>query len=178
MYGNLTVYGDFLVSGGTKSFVQEDPSDPSKAIVYACLEGPESGTYLRGSTRLVDGRATIELPDHFAKVTSQEGLTVHLTPVGQWLQLYVVEKSPSRIVVAGTDHAEGAFDYLIQGVRRGYEDYQVVRSRDDIPGLDRQKRSNLVRGGSPDASSRQPAEKPVQRVKGNREHSSLGQYPQ
>jgi hypothetical protein len=134
--GDLDVGGDLTVAGA-KGFAQEDPADPSRAIVYVCLEGPEAGTYQRGSADLAAGRATIDLPDHFATVTADQDLTIQLTPVGEWLELYVVEKSTSRIVVAEASGREGRFDYLVQGVRRGYEDYQVVRDRDEVSALDR-----------------------------------------
>ncbi|MCK4271625.1 hypothetical protein KAX22_03185 [bacterium] len=164
--GDLDVSGNFTVTG-TKSFVQEDPTDPSKAIVYACLEGPEAGTYQRGTGRLVGGRATIELPDHFAKVTANDDLTIHLTPVGQWLQLYVVEKSPSRIVVAEASGHDGAFDYLVQGIRKGYEDYQVVRDRSEIPGMDRRKGERMIQGGPPGTASVIPPAAPAEKGNGN-----------
>ena len=119
-------WGDLTVRG-TKSFVLEDPQDPQKEIVYSSLEGPEVGTYIRGTAELQNDEAVIELPEHFAKVTAEEGLTVQLTPVGQWLQLFIVEKSTHRIVVREANGRDGQFDYLVQGVRKGYEDYQVVR---------------------------------------------------
>jgi len=44
--------------------------------------------------------------------------------------LYVSEKSTTRIVVKelleGTSNAR--FDYLVQGVRRGYEDFDPIRA--------------------------------------------------
>jgi hypothetical protein len=165
-WDDVYVGDDFMV-GGAKSFVQEDPVDPSKAIVYACLEGPEAGTYQRGTAQLTAGRATIELPDHFAKVTADQGLTVQLTPVGEWLDLYVVEKSPDRIVVAEASGREGSFDYLIQGVRKGYENYQVVRGREEIPGLDRQKGKRTIQGGSPGTESRASAVRETAGQRGN-----------
>jgi hypothetical protein len=63
------------------------------------LEGPEVGTCIRGTAQLVNGEVVIELPEHFALATSSEGLTVQLTPIGEWLQLYVVELSPQRLTV-------------------------------------------------------------------------------
>jgi hypothetical protein len=158
------VYGDFEVFGGTKNFVEEDPVDPTKMIVYACLEGPEAGTYQRGTAQLVGGKAVIELPDHFAKVTAQEGLTIHLTPVGTWLQLYVVEKSPTYIVVAEATGHDGTFDYLIQGVRKGYEDYEVVRDRSEFPAL---RARGLVQGGPPGTESPAVRTRPLEEGKGN-----------
>jgi hypothetical protein len=99
-------------------------------IAYASLEGPEAGTYLRGEAQLVSGEAVIVLPEHFALVTSEEGLTVQLTPIGEWLQLYVVELSPQRLVVREAQGKDGRFFYLIQGVRKGYEDFQPVQEKE------------------------------------------------
>jgi len=126
--GSLTVTGN-LTASGTKNFVQEHPEDPTKEIVYVALEGPEAGTYVRGSAELRHGEATVELPDHFGLVTNTEGLTVQLTPVGQPLVLYVVEQSPTRLVVREGSGRSGRFHYLVQGVRKGYENHQVIRSR-------------------------------------------------
>lgn len=125
---NVRVWGNFSVSG-VKNFVQPHPTDPSKEIAYASLEGPEVGTYIRGTAQLVNGEAVIELPEHFALVTSSEGLTVQLTPTGEWLQLYVVELSPQRLTVREAQRKDGRFFYLVQGVRKGYENYQVIQER-------------------------------------------------
>jgi hypothetical protein len=124
----LHVIGNLCVSG-TKSFVQADPMDPTKEIIYTSLEGPEAGTYLRGTAQLVDGEAVVSLPEHFSLVTSDEGLTVQLTPTGEWLQLYVVEKGTKRVIVREANGKNGQFDYIVQGVRKGYEIYQVIRER-------------------------------------------------
>ncbi len=125
----LDVVGD-IKKTGTNGFVQDLPNDPSKEIVYVSLEGPEAGTYIRGTAELVDGEAVVNLPEHFSLVTSDEGLTVQLTPVGEWLQLYVVEKGTQRIVVREANSKNGQFDYLVQGVRKGYENYQVIRDKE------------------------------------------------
>jgi hypothetical protein len=124
-----------LNAGGTKSFVTADPTDPTKEIYYAALEGPEAGTYFRGSAELVNGDVTIELPQHFTSVTAAEGLTVQLTPVGKWLQLFVKEKSNQRIVVGEATGQSGSFDFIINGVRKGYENFQVVREAPVKPAI-------------------------------------------
>lgn len=127
--GTAYFHGDLVVDGN-KLFVQAHPTDPTKEILYACLEGPEAGTYIRGTAELVNGEAVVNLPEHFSLVTGGEGLTVQLTPVGEWLQLYVVEKGTQRIVVREANGKNGQFDYLVQGVRKGYENYQVIRDKE------------------------------------------------
>jgi hypothetical protein len=128
--GNVVVNGNFLVTaGGTKSFVQAHPTDPSREIVYIALEGGEAGTYVRGSGQLQSGKAVLALPEHFGLVTATEGLTVQLTPRGEWLQLYVVELDTAQLVVREAQGKSGTFDYLIQGVRRGFEQHEVIRTK-------------------------------------------------
>src|SRR6266700_2556310 len=128
--GNVQVNGNLTVTGtGTKAFVQAHPTDPDKEIVYVTLEGGEAGTYVRGSGQLQSGKAVLALPEHFGLVTETSGLTVQLTPRGEWLQLYVVELDTVQLIVREAQGKSGAFDYLIQGVRRGSEQHKVIRTR-------------------------------------------------
>jgi hypothetical protein len=126
--GAVTVSGNFTVTG-TKNFAMPDPADAKHAIYYTSLEGPEAGTYFRGTAKTVDGEAVIELPGYFSRITESERMTVQLTPVGDWGQIYVAEKSPERLVIKVAKGGQDLkFDYLVQGVRKGYLDYEVVRT--------------------------------------------------
>jgi hypothetical protein len=127
--GNLFVNGSITKTGGGEYVTQSDPNDGSREIVYATPIGGEVGTYLRGSAQLVKGEAVINLPEHFDLVTSEVGLTVQLTAQGEWLQLYVVQKSTKQIVVHEVSGKSGQFDYLIQGIRKGYENHQVIQEK-------------------------------------------------
>jgi len=119
------VNGDFFTTG-KKAFVAPNPQAADESIVYVALEGPEVGTYMRGTARLENGRSEIDLPAHFAAITNDEGLTVQLTPMGQWLQLYVAEQSAQRLVIEEANGKIGRFHYFVQGVRTGYEGHQVI----------------------------------------------------
>ncbi len=121
--------GPIFKRGGGVSFVEDHPSDPSKEIVYVALEGPENGTYTRGAAQLINGVAVIDLADHFGMVTNDDGLTVQLTPRGTWLRLYLDEVSAKQIIVREEGGKSGNFDYLVQGVRKGYENHQVIRDK-------------------------------------------------
>lgn len=129
--GSLSVNGSLTVNG-TKSFVQPHPADPAREIVYTCLEGPEAGTYVRGSAEMVNGKTVITLPDNFSLVTSTNGLTVQLTPRGTWLELYVTTATVTQVTVVEAQGRSGQFDYLVQGVRLGYENQPVIRERKDV----------------------------------------------
>ena len=125
---NVIINGNVQVNGA-KFFVQEHPTDPSNQIVYVSLEGGEAGTYTRGTWKLEDGKAVIELPEHFGMVTSEDGLSIQLTPRGEWLQLYVVQLTTREVVVQEAQGKSGQFDYLIQGVRKGYEHHEVIQRK-------------------------------------------------
>ena len=129
-------HGAFL-GDGAKFFVEPHPTDPTKEIRYVCLEGPEAGTYFRGTGRIVGGSAVIPVPEDFRIVTSDTGLTVQVTPNGDLAVLACVSKDLNRIVVKGSADVE--FDYLVHGVRKAFEGQQpivenqmfVPRSKDD-----------------------------------------------
>jgi len=125
--GAVTIPGSLTVTG-TKNFGVPDPADASKAIYFSALEGPEAGTYYRGTAKTVNGEVVIKLPGHFTRMTENERMTVQLTPVGAPGQLYVASRTPEQIVIKVADgSADLEFDYLVQGVRRGYLDFQVER---------------------------------------------------
>ena len=126
-----------LSSNGTKSFVQNHPEDAASVIAYTALEGDEAGTYTRGTARLAGGEARIPLGETFQWVTNPDiGLTAYLTPLGEWADLYVVSKSTREIVVRSRDPraASAAFDYVVLGLRVGFESIPVVREKEhDMP---------------------------------------------
>lgn len=113
-----------LGASGTKSFVEPHPTDPGKEIRYAALEGPEVGTYFRGTAHLENGVVDIEIPDTFKIVTDPDGITVQLTPIGGAANLYCVTRSLDGIEIAG--EPDVWFDYQVNGVRKAFADFQPV----------------------------------------------------
>jgi hypothetical protein len=127
-------YGVYSVGNtgatGTKSFIEPHPTDASKEIRYVSLEGPEAGTYFRGTARTVNGFATIEVPESFRMVTAEEGLTAVVTATGQLAQIAVISKSLDKIVVQSSQDV--AFDYVVNGVRRAFQNWEAVSSNQDF----------------------------------------------
>ncbi len=128
--GDIRVTGDFDVDGN-KNFVEPVETDEGeKEVVYTASEAAEARTEASGVAKVEDGRAVIELPDHFGWVTSDdEPLVVQTTPYAdEPVQPQVTERSTDRIVIedfAGVDEYEVA--YTVKGTRVGQEDKQVVR---------------------------------------------------
>jgi hypothetical protein len=109
---------------GAKAFVEPHPTDPTLTIRYVALEGPEAGTYFRGTAKTVDLQAVIPVPDTFRTVSAEEGLTVQLTPVGALAQMAVISRDLNQIVVRSS--RDITFDYHVNGIRRAFKDWQVV----------------------------------------------------
>ncbi len=118
-------FGD-MGSSGAKPFVEPHPTDPTKVVRYVAMEGPEAGTYFRGTARLVGGEAIISVPETFRWVTDESGMTVQVTAVGSPASLYVESENLNQIVIRSQTSANATFHYLVQGVRKAYKDWQVV----------------------------------------------------
>jgi hypothetical protein len=125
--GSLTVPGNLSVKG-KKEFIQDDPTDPTKQIVFVALEGPEAGTYTRGSAQLKNGEVTIFLPEAFAKATSEKGLTAIANCVDECNGLRVALVTPTQLVIRETQHGKSnaRIYFLVQGVRKGFENHQAI----------------------------------------------------
>lgn len=131
-FANKAVFavGDFLASGA-KSFGDPHPTDPTKMIDYVSLEGPESGTYFRGTAEIVRGQAIISVPEHFRLVTDPEDLSVQLTPIGAYASMYIVSEDLNQIVVRS--NRDVRFHYLVQGVRATLKDHQPIADSIFVP---------------------------------------------
>jgi len=127
--------GDGVLFTTTKSFREPDPDDPTRDIWYGCIEGPELAMYVRGTARLVNGRARIELPDHFRKLADEQGMTVQLTPrSAESRGLAAVRVSLEGIEVAELLNGRGnyEFDWRVEAVRKDHRDFRVYRPWDEV----------------------------------------------
>ena len=93
--GNMTIAGNLQVTGtitGTinpqawKGFDIKHPKKPNRRIRHICVEGPEAAIYVRGTLK---GSNVIELPEYWDGLIDIESITVHLTPIGNYQELYV-----------------------------------------------------------------------------------------
>jgi hypothetical protein len=124
-------YSTYKVWGsGSVSFAQNHPYDKGKVIVYAAPEGDEVAVYTRGTARLVGGEARVKLGETFALVANPDvGLSANVTPIGDPVPLAIVEKSTSEIVVRGPARSDVEFDYIVWGLRIGFESQSIVQPK-------------------------------------------------
>jgi hypothetical protein len=116
-FGNVT-------ATGTKPFVEPHPTEAGAVITYIALEGPEAGTYFRGRGRFVGGRAVIQVPDHFRFTTVDDGLTVQITPIGDFAQVAVTSTNLNSITVKSSKDVE--FYYQVHGVRQAHPRHRPI----------------------------------------------------
>lgn len=127
---NGSVFANSLSVSGTKSFVSPHPEDPSKEIKYVSVEAPTADVYFRGTGHLVNGIATIAVPEHF-RLTAREGsYMTTLTPVGETVALAVLREDASGIVVQG--RRDVAFHYVVYAERDVLRDHEAVQDNVDF----------------------------------------------
>jgi hypothetical protein len=126
-------WSTYKIAGtGSVAFVQNHPDDSSKVIVYNAPEGDEVAVYTRGAGRLANGEARVALGATFAMVTNPDiGLTATVTPRGEPIPLAVSEVSPGELVVRGPAGSDAAFDYMVWGLRIGFEEQSIVQPKKD-----------------------------------------------
>jgi hypothetical protein len=119
----------------TKTFVIPHPIRPTKYLVHACLEGPESGVYYRGKGEVTDNQqTTVYLPDYVDALATE--FTVQITAIynGSQIQVYnASEVTNNQFTVYGPT---GKFNWLVQGKRGDIEvepDVSTTKIQGDGP---------------------------------------------
>ena len=155
--GNITTYGAFIMNGtlsltGTgdvnaaiqlaktlpaKPFDIKHPNKKGHRLRHISLEGPEIAIYYRG--KLKDD-TVINLPDYWDGFVDKDSITVNLTPVGSYQELFV-EKIDwgKKIIVKNASGGPINCHYTVYGERIDMEKLIVEyegESIKDYPGED------------------------------------------
>ncbi|MEP7267424.1 MAG: hypothetical protein ABI844_07320, partial [Saprospiraceae bacterium] len=133
MYTNASNQG--IIFGDQKNFRIDYPGEPDKEIWYGSIEGPELAAYIRGTGKLINGKAILEFPDHYQKVANTATMTVIVTPLsGKSKGLAVVKKSTTGFNVEELLEGSGTyeFDWEVKCVRKGHEDFEPVRNKAEM----------------------------------------------
>jgi len=107
-----------------KGFDIPHPTKDDHRLRYICLEGPEVGAYLRGTLKDSD---TIELPDYWKELVYEDSITVNLTPIGRFQELFVEEHVEwgTRIKVRSASGSSVHCHYTVFGERKTKDKLQV-----------------------------------------------------
>lgn len=120
---NLQVNGSFAAT--SKSFLIDHPTKVGMKLAYGSLEGPENGVYVRGKLLNDD---VIQLPEYWTNLIDESSITVTLTPVGKFQNLYIKSVSNKKIVV-GNSGRNSKIDcfYIVHAERRDIDKLVVER---------------------------------------------------
>lgn len=155
--GNITTYGAFIINGnlsltGTgdvtaaielaktlpaKPFDIKHPNKKGHRLRHISLEGPEIAIYYRG--KLKDD-TVINLPDYWDGFVDKDSITVNLTPVGSYQELFVETIDwGKKIIVKNASGGPINCHYTVYGERIDMEKLIVEyegESIKDYPGED------------------------------------------
>jgi hypothetical protein len=117
----LTVAGNVSVSGhisaATKSFKIPHQSKGGH-LQYGVVESDCHSVLVRGKI----SSDTITLPDHWSWLVDADSVTVQLTPVGCYQQLYVISSDNQTVKVGGVT---GEYCYVVYGTRKDVAPLEV-----------------------------------------------------
>jgi len=126
--GSLRIGDDVL--SAKKDFDIPHPTKDGWRLRHVCIEGPTADVYYKGK---VSGNI-IELPDYWKGLVDEETITVTLTPIGEYQQLFVESIEDNRIYIKNHLDTSTHCYYLVCAERKdvernipeyqgGYEDY-------------------------------------------------------
>jgi hypothetical protein len=122
------------VAAPFKFFDIPHPTKTGYRLAHTCLEGPEIGVYYRGT---LSGSNIIELPDYWKGLVHTESITVQLTPIGFYQELYY-ELSDWGTRVKILNNAGGAINcsYVVFAERKDVDKLVVEYEgkMEDYPG--------------------------------------------
>ena len=85
--GDVAAAINSKLPASSKGFDIPHPNKEGHRIRHICVEGPESGPiYVRGK---LDGKSIIKLPDYWKGLVDEDSITVNLTPIGSFQELFV-----------------------------------------------------------------------------------------
>lgn len=131
--GDVTIPKTLNVAG-SKNFMIDYPGKPGSKLIHASLEGPEAAVFYRGEGQLINGKATITLPDYFEKLTRLEERTIQLTGIDGFDKLAIKTQNRAQIT-------DGRFSVYSDNPNSSQKfNWEVKAVRSDIPLLEVEKK--------------------------------------
>ncbi len=112
------------ISGPQLGIIVPHPEDASKQINYVSVEAPTADIYFRGTARLSNGYARIDVPDHFRLMARGGSYMTTVTPVGSRITLAIESEGPDGIEVRGSGNV--VFHYVVYAERDALRDHKPI----------------------------------------------------
>ena len=113
---NLSGVGDVAVAiNSKKSFDIPHPTKEGWRLSHVCVEGPSADVYLRGKLR---NSNLIKLPEYWKGLIDPKTITVNLTPIGKYQELFVHSiNNTEEIIIKNNRDSIVNCDYYIMAER-------------------------------------------------------------
>jgi hypothetical protein len=119
--GTSSIAFSHKITSTSKSFLIDHPTKKGKKLQHGSLEGPENGVYVRGKCE----SNVIELPDYWTGLVDEDTITVQITPVGGWQQIYVEKIEDNKVYVGNPESDSFKFFYNVYGERKDIDKLEV-----------------------------------------------------
>jgi hypothetical protein len=104
-----------VVINSKKGFDIPHPTKEGWRVSHVCVEGPTADVYLRGKLR---NSNSIKLPEYWKGLVDPETITVNLTPIGKYQELFVYSiNNTEEIIIKNNRDSIVNCDYYIMGER-------------------------------------------------------------
>lgn len=128
----------FAIAQPAKPFDIKHPTASKKGwrLRHVSLEGPEIGVYFRGK---LNNENKIELPHYWKDLVHQDSITVNLTPIGNYQELFVESISNDDIMIRNREDGEINCHFTVFAERKDMQKLIVEyegKSIKDYPGED------------------------------------------
>ena len=116
-----------------KNFDIPHPTKEGWRLTHSCLEGPEAAVYVRG--KLINTNI-IKLPEYWENLVDPDTITVSVTPIGSYHNIFVKYFDSKEIVLESKENVSVCCFYHVYGERIDTEKLIVEYEGDieDYPG--------------------------------------------
>jgi hypothetical protein len=111
----LQVNGSFGATSKSFLIKHPDPSKSDKHLQHGVTEAPEHTVFVRGK---LTNNNTIDLPDYWPYLVDDNTITVTITPIGSYQQLYVQSIQNNSVIIANNNNSQINCYYYIVGERK------------------------------------------------------------
>ena len=143
--GNITAEKDIVAWGevssnngghvlsAKKNFDIPHPTKEGWRLTHSCLEGPEAAVYVRGK---LTNTNVIKLPEYWEKLVDPDTITVSITPIGSYQDIFVKHFDATEIILQSKENTSINCFYHIFGERIDTEKLiaEYEGSIEDYPG--------------------------------------------
>ena len=117
---NVIAKGEVVSNNGShvlstkKNFDIPHPTKEGWRLTHSCIEGPEAAVYVRG--KLIN-QNTIKLPKYWEKLVDPETITVSITPINSYQNIFVKKFDITEVILESTENISIHCFYHVFGER-------------------------------------------------------------